>query len=325
MSTASAGSDSGPDRDKAVQALRGLGLTRTEADVYFTALQTCSAEPVSSYKLAQVMGRDPANVAKTLTALVRLQAMTVVQDKPRLFLPTDPAVFTDQVMTRVQQQGDEAVELLRHFQAPQPDGITLGLSGAGQVFDKARELLSGCQAQAQVFGSKESLRELGSELEELGENPDCTVRVLSPLDMVSESVDIAVFSPLTDLSELLTTEFLLMAVDNRAWLSAMIEKEASTTPGGWWGDHSPIAGVIGGALALAWQAGRPPQAAIVDSTRVTVETPEPDVAPPPAPVAEPVIAVEKSKTTEEEPAAEDTADFEEGITFLMRHEDEEKK
>ena len=256
MSTTSPPGASNPDRDQAVQVLRGLGLTRTEAEVYFTALQTCSTEPVSSYKLAQVMGRDPANVAKTLTALVRLQAMTVVQDKPRLFLPTDPTTFTDQVLARVQSHSQEALELLRHFQAPEPDGVTLGLSGAAQIFAKARQLLAGCQSQAQLFGSKECLRELGGELEELAEREDCTVQLLSPLDMVSEHVEIAVFSPVSDLAELLTQEFLLLTVDGRAWLSAIVTEETGPTPGGWWGNHSPIAAVMGGAISLAWAAGR---------------------------------------------------------------------
>jgi predicted transcriptional regulator len=127
--------------DKASQILRGLGLTEAEAETYFTALQTCKNEPLSSYKLAQTMGRDPANVAKTLAALVRLQAMTVVQDKPRLFLPTDPADCTERVLRRLQHNGREAVELLQSFQTPEPDDITLSLSSGTQTMAKARKSL----------------------------------------------------------------------------------------------------------------------------------------------------------------------------------------
>ena len=314
----------GPDRDKAVQLLRDLGLTRTEAEVYFTALQTCSTEPVSSYKLAQVMGRDPANVAKTLSALMRVGAINVVQDKPRLYLPIEPAKFTEQVLTRVQNNSQEAVELLRHFQPPEPAGVTLGLAGTDQVLTKARELLASCQSRVQIFGSKECLRELGGDLEELGERPDCEVRVLSPLDMISDSVDITVFSPVSDLAKLMTGDFLMLVVDDQAWLSATIDGEKNQNSAGWWANHSPIAAVLGGALNLAWQAGRTAQTAPMTAPEAPVSpAPEPPPAEPTAPVA--VAVVEEAETEAEAEAKTEAEDFEEGLTFLMRHEDRQHK
>jgi len=160
------------------------------------------------------MGRDPANVAKTLSALVRLQAMTIVQDKPRLYLPVDPSEFTELVLSRLKNSGQEAVDLLRQFQVPQPAGVTRSLAGAEQVFNKARALLAECHTRALVFGSKESLREIGAELETLAENSDCRVQVLSPLAMVTDKVEIAVFSPVSDITELTSHEFLQLVVDD---------------------------------------------------------------------------------------------------------------
>ncbi len=118
MTNPDLGPQYGPEHDKAIQVLRGLGMTEAEAETYFTALQTCKNEPLSSYKLAQTMGRDPANVAQTLAALVRLQAMIVVQDKPRLFLPTDPADCTERVLRRLQRNGREAVEYCNPSRLP---------------------------------------------------------------------------------------------------------------------------------------------------------------------------------------------------------------
>lgn len=48
----------------AIQKLRQLGLTRTEAEVYLATLQQATGGPVSAYKVAQAMGRDPANLGK---------------------------------------------------------------------------------------------------------------------------------------------------------------------------------------------------------------------------------------------------------------------
>ncbi len=311
-------------REKAVQLLRSLGLTGTEAEVYFTALQTCTSESVSSYKLAQTMGRDPANVAKTLGALVRLQAMTIVQDKPRLYLPVDPAAFTDRVLSRMQSHGREAVDLLQRFQAPEPDGVTLGLVGTDQIFSKVRELLGGCQDQALVFGSKESLRELGAELEELAENPDRTVRVLSPLAMVSDNVDIAVFSPLSDLAPLQEQDFLQVVVDNRAWLCAVMAEGRDLAANGCWSDHSPVAAVLAGTMTLAWHAGHSAQPAVDPVFEATAEpVAEPATEPTPTP-AEPDSVAPAIESLPEPEAEKESLDFEEGITFLMRHDERQK-
>lgn len=298
-------SPSGADPGKAGQLLQDLGLTATEAAVYCTALQSCAQEPVSSYKLARTMGRDPANVAKTLSSLVRLQAMTVVQDKPRLYLPTDPAEFTERVLSRLRHSGDEAVDLLRQFPISQPAGVTLALSGTEAVFDRARALLLSCERKAIVFGAKESLREVGAELEALAEKEDCRVQVLSPLAMISDRVEIAVFSPLSELSNLLERDFLHLVIDDQAWLSAMLSGESG--PRGWWGDQVPMATVLGGALSLAWQSGHSAQA--VATSHVPDAEPESMPEPVPEPRPEPIP-----------PEPEPKPEFEEGLTFLIKHE-----
>ena len=53
------------DRELA-SALKDLGLTATEAAIYVALLEHCADGPISAYKLAQIMGRDPANLTKAL-------------------------------------------------------------------------------------------------------------------------------------------------------------------------------------------------------------------------------------------------------------------
>ena len=301
-----------PEREQAIQLLQRLGLTATEAEVYFTALRSCAGEPVSSYRLAQIMGRDPANVAKILSSLVRLQAMTVVQDKPRLFLPTDPQAFTDRVLARMQQDGHQAATLLQHLQAPPPDGMTLALTGADQVFAKARQLLADSRVQVLAFGSKECLRELGAELEELAESDERSVRVLSPLAMVVENVELTVCRPLGELQPLLEREFLQLVVDDRAWLHAVLDDGTDQVPSGWWGDHSPIAAVMAGTLLLAWQAGHAAPTTVTPTVSVPGEAPPPSASPPPT---------RPTSDEDDERLKDESLEFVEGITFLIRHED----
>jgi sugar-specific transcriptional regulator TrmB len=303
--------------------LRDLGLTGTEAEVYFAALQACGSEPVSSYRLAQLMGRDPANIAKTIGSLVRQQAMSVIQDKPRLFQPAEPAAFAEHVQARLKRRSKAAVELLGRCHAPLPEGLTQGLATTEQVYLKARELLAGCRRRVLVFGSKEALREIGAELEAAADSPGCAVQVLSPVAMIAENVEITVFDG-TELSQLEGLEFLHLVVDDRAWLSARLDAEPDSRPTGWWGDQTPMAGVLGACLALARQgclASAPSSLSMPDSDGPPAAGPEP--APPAVAPAEVVATTMPEKLPPPPPPAPAEPEFEEGLTFLLRHADRE--
>ncbi|MBE0566003.1 MAG: hypothetical protein IH621_08610, partial [Krumholzibacteria bacterium] len=93
-----------------VQALRDLGLTLTEAEVYVATLEAAAEGPVSGYRVAQGLGRDPANLAKVMAALVRQGAVRVVQEKPRLYLPAAPDAFTEGVVRRFAERRSEALD-----------------------------------------------------------------------------------------------------------------------------------------------------------------------------------------------------------------------
>jgi len=281
--------------DQAVKTLQELGLTGSEAEVYVAALMRSSDKPISRYRLAREMGRDAANVGKVLDHLVRAGAMHLVQEKPRHFVPVDPATFTDRLVHRIERQGKTAVALLQNHRNPLPDGLTLALADDDQLLAKACELLASCQCEALVFGSRETLREIGAELEELGERLCGGVRVLSPTAMVAEHATIAAFASLPGLDDLLAREFLLMVVDNQAWLSGQPGHDSADLPVGWWGERSPIASILAGALTLAWQAQLEPQ------------SPALPTAAPPAP--------ETAAPQHNEPAPTTSN----GLTFLMRH------
>lgn len=245
-------------RDQAINSLQELGLTGGEAEVYFAAVSSGIEKPFSSYRLAREMGRDAANVGKTLDHLVRAGAVQLVQEKPRLFVPVDPASFIERIKRRVAQQSDVAMSLLQRCATPLPDGLTLALDGPRQLLDKARELLADCQHEVVAFGSRESLREIGAELEKVGERPGCAARVLSPVAMVSDNVTIAVISQSPILESLLEHQFLLLVVDNHAWLGGLLDDASSTSPSGWWSVRSPIAPILAGALSQACGSCGPP-------------------------------------------------------------------
>ena len=104
-----------------IQVLRDLGLSRAESEVYLACLQLGAggSGTLSSYRVAQEMGRDPANVGKIVNALAHLQAIRVVQEKPRLFVAVPPEEFTDHLLGRMRRRGAEAVSLLERFRRPE--------------------------------------------------------------------------------------------------------------------------------------------------------------------------------------------------------------
>ncbi|MCB1181870.1 hypothetical protein KDM41_00400 [bacterium] len=322
-----------PATDEAVRLLRELGLTATEAEVYCAALQAAVSEPVSSYKLAQAMGRDPANVGKILAALVHRDAMAVVQDKPRLYLPTAPDVFTARIRARLVRHARDAAAALEDLRdAPErPEAVGLALADPEAVFARARTLLAGCGRRAVVFGAKECLREIGAELEAAAEPDDREVLVLSPAAMQAEHAMIAVFSPLSGLGDLPGRDFLQLVVDDRAWLAADLGPDAPV-PCGWWSDHSPAARVLAGSLTLAWHAGHaagprhevapcapapePEPGAESAAESAPIAASEPAPTPEPAPAAP--VAPQPPAPVETPSAASDEGD--DGLTFLVRHD-----
>lgn len=104
-----------------VAALKDLGLSPTESSVYVALLEHCGDGPVSAYRLAQEMGRDPANMTKALASAVKRGAATVTGKRPRLYAPTAPQEFIDSLVAHLQGRRQQAIDLLETVGTPPPD------------------------------------------------------------------------------------------------------------------------------------------------------------------------------------------------------------
>lgn len=242
-----------------IQVLRDLGLSRAESEVYLACLNLGAngAGTLSSYRVAQDMGRDPANIGKIVNALVRLQAVRVVQEKPRLFVAVPPEEFTERLLGQMRQRSTEAVTLLESFGAPTADGVAQVLTGRAQAFARVRELLTTCRRDLLVAGSPEAVRELGAELELVAEQPGCRVRVVSPRAFFSTVVEIAVLPTAGRLGQDPSEDWLVLAIDDTAWLVVLIPQHNATIEGpcGWWCAGSPLARVLADYLESCWRTG----------------------------------------------------------------------
>jgi len=168
------------DHAPLIQNLRKLGLTGTEAEAYLATIQETAAGPVSAYKIAQSIGRDPANLAKTLTGLEKQGAVRVVQEKPRLYLPVPPEEFTKGILAGMQETGSDLVDMLAQFSGPAPSGLTLALKDNQQALDQAAVLLRQCEGEALISASSDVMEYLGSEFGILAGKADCEVKFLGP-------------------------------------------------------------------------------------------------------------------------------------------------
>ena len=242
-----------------IQVLRDLGLSRAESEVYLACLQLGAggAGTLSSYRVAQEMGRDPANVGKIVNALAHLQAIRVVQEKPRLFVAVPPEEFTDHLLGRMRRRGAEAVSLLEDFGGQSADGVAQALTSREQTAARARAMLATCRRDLLVAGSPEMVRELGLDLERVAETPGCRVRVVSPQAFSSSVVEISALPTAGRLGQDQNEDWLLMACDDQSWLVALLPQAgtASEGPCGWWSSGSVLARVWADYLEQCWRTG----------------------------------------------------------------------
>lgn len=140
------------DRD-VVAALGDLGLSPAEAELYVALLRHAAQEPASAYKLAKLVGRDPANTTKTLAMLERRGAVRVASEKPRLFAPIAAADFTEALVLRLQNRRRDAVRLLE----------TVGRAGADQAMHPLRDRDEALERARLLIGEARSVVLLDAE------------------------------------------------------------------------------------------------------------------------------------------------------------------
>ncbi|MBU8871628.1 MAG: hypothetical protein KOO60_12250 [Gemmatimonadales bacterium] len=309
--------------------LRNLGLTETEADVYLALLKAARGKPVSGYKVAKIMGRDPANLAKTLASLGRHGAVRVVQEKPRLFLPVPPDEFTGQVLDKLVSTQKHVVELLREFEATPPAGTALALAGPDQVLERARLMLGNCRSEALVFASPGICTHLSALLENLGVSRSCRVNIISTQSISITGSQETILALPEGLSDPFEMPWLQLVIDREVWLVAQLRPEGTPQiPSGWWGEDPGLAMVL--AASLNAVASNPTETAHMPTFNPIAEIespPTPDsfsqdetteTIPEPA-VEEREVAVEGEAvaegeaTTEGEAAAEGEAITEVGV------------
>jgi len=201
--------------------LKDLGLTATEAEIYLALLAAASTAPVSAYKLAQDMGRDPANMTKTLAAMTKRGAVRATAGKPRLYAPVPPADFTGQLIRRLQAKQRQVLRQLEEIGRPPDDEGPRRLESRADALAVARQLVSEARRIILVDGSPEWLTELGPDLSRAVSAQGATVLAKSPAPLALAGVRVWTDPAEDARAGAAPGPWLRLAVDGRASLEAL--------------------------------------------------------------------------------------------------------
>lgn len=235
-----------------ITKLRKLGLTRSEAEAYLAAIQETSEGPVSAYKIAQSIGRDPANLAKTLTALEKHGAVRVVQEKPRLYIPVGPEDFTKEILANLEETGKNLVGELSHLRGPDPTGLNLALRDNQQALDQAVAMLRNCQSEALICASGEVMEYLAAEFGNLARRENCEVKFLGLVESGIVSAQNVIIPAPTGFPGSGPHSWLHLVTDRSAWLTAWFSRSDDKQQAcGWWSDDPGLATIFATVFSAA--------------------------------------------------------------------------
>ena len=229
-----------------VRALRDLGLTPTDAEVYLGTLRATTDGPASGYRIARDTGRDPANLGKVMAALVRHGAVRIVQDRPRLYEPVSPAAFTAGIVDRVKTCREEALAALVDLRTPS-SALPLLLPAMDAGLEQAARLLETATAKVVLHAHPDVVIRLRHALRTAGDR-GCRTRVLCAVPVTGCGGDLTLVPGETAPS---AAPWLQLVVDDSAWLVAADAGDGKETCG-CWGRQRQVAG----SLALTLEALR---------------------------------------------------------------------
>ncbi len=307
-----------PDPNAVVQTLHELGITRNEAEVYLATLQLAEGKPVSGYGVAQSIGKDPANLSKTLASLEKLGAVRTIQEKPRLYLPISPADFTNKLIADMQDNRLRVLDQLADLESLAPNGIPLALNNREQAVQKASQILTRCRSECLLFTTEEVWNTLGTALEVLVASTEVSVRYLGLQDLQQQGIEQRIIDLPVGFSDPEPVPWIQLVVDRRTWLIASFASHgADNAPCGWWSDDPSLALVMGASMA----------AALENSTRLPAENPKVTAPASADPIPElptqPFVTESPAQPTPQaSPSPKEEPEDDEGLQFIIRHEED---
>lgn len=120
-------------------ALCSLGFTETEAAIYCELLRQ---GPATGYRVAQAVGKAPANTYQALGVLAQKGAVMVDDSAARSYRAIAPEELMATLRERFDARRDEATTALKDLRAPAPDDRIYHLKTTAQIYARAREMIT---------------------------------------------------------------------------------------------------------------------------------------------------------------------------------------
>jgi sugar-specific transcriptional regulator TrmB len=124
------------------ETLTALGFTETEALVYCELL---TASPATGYRLAQAVGKAPANTYQALSALVQKGAAMVDESGGKSFRAVPPGELLAAMAAGFEARRTAAAEALERLARPAEDDRIYQLKSADQVMQRALAMIEGAR------------------------------------------------------------------------------------------------------------------------------------------------------------------------------------
>ena len=126
--------------DDAETALMRFGFTQVESQIYYELLRN---SPATAYRLAQKIGKAPANIYPPLKALTQKGAVFAQESKSETtsYIPVPPAQLLAGLKRTFVQSQEETLALLENVREPALDTIVSQLRSVPLVLDRARAML----------------------------------------------------------------------------------------------------------------------------------------------------------------------------------------
>lgn len=121
-------------------ALISFGFNQLESIVYYELLRQ---SPATGYRLAQRVGRAPANIYQTLKALLQKGAVLIESDAADAvsYRPVPPEQLFASLRTGYLARADSALDVLSNVHQPPVQEFLAQLRTASQVIEQARSML----------------------------------------------------------------------------------------------------------------------------------------------------------------------------------------
>ncbi|HEX5437986.1 MAG TPA: helix-turn-helix domain-containing protein [Gemmatimonadaceae bacterium] len=124
------------------ETLTALGFTETEALIYCELL---GSSPATGYRIAQAVGKAPANTYQALSVLVQKGAAMVDESEGKCFRAVPPAELLAALATTFEARRTAASDALEPLVVPAKDDRIYQLKSPDQVMQRALTMVEGAR------------------------------------------------------------------------------------------------------------------------------------------------------------------------------------